>query len=222
MTPRDQAFAIIRRAAHVTGCAPEDVLGKTRTPAADLARIKAYRALDDEHQWGPARIARFFGRTHSTVVQALASARARGVALRDPVRVTASERMADRLDDLEHFVRRITGQQLVYQLRDRLQLRMWQALPLAILVEAHPRVMTTEALCEAYEAAAADLRFGKGKPIETVMLKTAWLQVRKRFDALGLTDPVTSVKPHGYRATDEFALWVETNCTRAETWPLRL
>ncbi len=211
MTPRDQAAAVIRRAAHQCGCSPDDVLGRSRSPAADLARVKAYRALADEYGWGVARIGRFFGRSKATVSEAVQSARSRGLSLREPGRVTADERALERLEDLEVFLRRVTGQHLAYPLRDRLKLPMWQALPLAIIVEAYPRVVSAESLCEQYEHACRSLRVGTGKPVTNSFVKVAVMNVRKRFDALGLPDPIVSVSPHGFRVADATHAWMVAN-----------
>jgi len=215
LTPRDQAAAVIRRAAHLTGCTPEDVVGRNRLPAADLARVKAYRALHEDYGWSIARIARFFGRERSPVRRVIAAARERGVALRDPVVRTpderAYERALDRLEDLEDFVKRITGQHLVYALRDRLGLPMWQALPLAIIVEAHPRVVSMEGVCEQYECAAEQLRFGQGQPISSALVKVAVSKIRTRFNKLGLADPIVSIRPNGFRVSADMHPWFVAN-----------
>ncbi len=211
LTPRDQAAAVIRRAAHACGCTPEDVLSRSRSPAADLARVKAYRSLADEYGWNIARIGRFFGRSKQAVSKALISARARGLHLRDPVRTTVDDRTLDRLDDLEMFVRRVTGQNLVYSLRDRLQIPMWQALPLAIIVEAYPRVVSIDAVCEQYEHAAMALKFGLGQPVSAALIKVAVSKTRARFQALGLSNPIVAVRPLGYRLTSEMHPWFMAN-----------
>lgn len=211
MTPRDQAAAVIRRAAHQCGCTPEDVLGKCRTPAADLARVKAYRALADDYDWPVARIARVFGRDRRTIYRCLRTAAERGLILRDPERRTADERALEELEDLQVFLKRVTGQHLAYPLRDRLQLPMWQALPLAILVEAHPRIVSAESLCEQYEHACRSLRVGTGKPVTNSFVRVAVMQVRKRFDALGLPDPIVSVSPHGFRVAEATHAWMLAN-----------
>lgn len=215
LTPRDQAAAVIRRAAHLSGCEPDDVVGRCRSPAADLARVKVYRALHEEYGWTVARIARFFGRGRSPVRRVIVSARERGVALRDHVARSpderAYERALDRLEDLEDFVRRITGQHLVYALRDRLQLPMWQALPLAIIVEAYPRVVSMDGVCEQYECAAEQLRFGQGQPISAALVKGAVSKIRRRFNALGLADPIVSIRPNGFRVSAEMHPWFVAN-----------
>lgn len=212
ITPRDQAAAVIRRAAHLSGCDPESVVGRNRMPAADLARVKAYWMLHHEYGWGAARIARFFGRSKGTVSKVLSRAReAGGVSLREPVRAPVDDRLRDRLEDLEVFVRRVTGQHLVYPLRDRLSLPMWQALPLAIIVEAYPRIVSIEAICEQYEHAALALKFGNGQPISVALVKGAVSKIRARFAALGLPDPIVAIRPHGFRITAEMHPWFVAN-----------
>lgn len=195
-TTPQTGLAIVARVAEEHGVTVADMKARKRGPAIDVARRKAYRRLVDELNWSQRRVARFFGRQPFTVHNALKPKQAD----------TLNREDADYLLQQLNF---ISGQAIIYDLAQRLDLKPQRAVVLAILVRA-TKPLSLAAISQLYDHAWQSLRSCEHFICESTV-KSAISYLRKDIIGQGLPNPVETVPPSGYMLSAEFAAWISHN-----------
>lgn len=200
---RPSARAIISEVAMASGFTYEDILARTDCKSRGRVRRAAYLALIRRRPDLSVRgIARIVQRSPSRV--------SRGIALaREEEKIVAPHAQhPDYIFELEAQLRRITGVELALQVAHSLSIPTWQAIFLAILMEAYPYVKTADQICEAYDAASERLDRASTDGIQDASMKTFVTRIRVRFEEMGLPDPVARVRPRALVLTDSAAVWL--------------
>ena len=206
VTPQEQALALISRIAAARGVSPSDVLGKSRKPVHDQVRVSAYAALKAELSWDYSRIARLFQRDRSTIRQTVEVYLARPKPAADPHAEIA---------DLKRRLQLLTGADLARVLAHGLDMKLWQAQFLAIIIEAYPRAVPRERMCELYdEARQFNGIGGGGEAVSLSMCKVAICRVNQTFDDRRLPRPFVSQARVGVSLAPEAATWFAVNYGR--------
>jgi len=184
--------------------------GRSQDEGVCRARARAMKALRDHDpkKWNLARIGDFFGgRSRCTVLRIISAHKERE-------KIVVSYLQQDGLiHEVEAQVRRITGLNLAHQVAHELSVPTWQAIFLAILMEAYPLVKTAEQIMEAYEEATARL-YQEAPGAMDSQIRTFSYHIRKRFTEMGLPDPVTAVRPRGFVLSYEAAVWLHNRFGR--------
>ena len=206
---RPSAKAIIAEVAERHGFTAEDLIAKSDCKRRGRARRAAYLALsrrrpDLSQQW----IANHFDRSQSRI--------SRGIALAAEEERTYAPYAHDPeyVLEVEAQLRRITGVELSLQVAHSLSIPTWQAIFLAILMEAYPYVRTADQICEAYDAASERLDRASTDGIQDASMKTFVTKIRAHFQAMGLPDPVARVRPRALVLTDAAAIWLHNKFGR--------
>lgn len=200
--------AIVAEIALAHGYHVDALKGRSQDRGICRARARAMKALKDHHNWSIRRIGRFFGgRSPGTVQGILDAYQARQESVR------GYTEHPDFAHEVEAQVRRITGLNLYHQVAHELSLPTWQAIFLGILMEAYPLVRTAEQIMEAYEAASERL-YQEAPGAMDSQIRTFNYHIRKKFDAMGLPEPVAAVRPRGFVLTYEAAVYLHNKFGR--------
>ena len=171
--------------------------GRSQDEGVCRARARAMKALRDHDpkKWNLARIGDFFGgRSRCTVLRIISAHKERE-------KIVVSYLQQDGLiHEVEAQVRRITGLNLAHQVAHELSVPTWQAIFLAILMEAYE-----EATARLYQEAPGAM---------DSQIRTFSYHIRKRFTEMGLPDPVTAVRPRGFVLSYEAAVWLHNRFGR--------
>lgn len=201
--PGASARAIISEIAAQHGYNADALIGWSQERAVCRARSRAMKILREEKRWSLERIGKEFGgRSRKTVWAIISAHREREKS------VSGYMRHPDLVHEVEAQMRRILGLNLTHQLACELSVPTWQAIFLAMLVEAYPRVMTAEQMLEAYEAATERLYQSDSGRVQEAQIRQFGLRIRRAFAEMGLPDPVISVRPRGMVLSYEAACWM--------------
>ncbi len=107
---------------------------------------------------------------------------------------------------MEKHVKRLSGQDLAPVIVSRIGLPHAQAHLLAILIEAHPRILNRERICELYDYAT-----GTDDPTSDDNIRSVMSKMRQRVKAAGLPDPVNHVTGAEYALSPDIAPWINAN-----------
>lgn len=187
-------------------CSIRDLKDVTRSPMLDRAKKDAYYKLRTELEWNDGRIGSYMGnKTRQAITKALLN-------YTPHTRLSAEEE----IDSLRLQIKRLTGQNTSYLLKDKVDLPIWQCIPIAILIEAYPRVKTREQICELYGYAMAEATGDRSKEdgASLSVLKSAISQGRRAVLEHGLPDPYKILSPSGVKLSEEFAEWSACNIGR--------
>lgn len=207
---RPSAKVIIAEVAERHFFSAEDLLAKTKCKRRGRARREAYLELMRRRpDLSLRRIAGIFGRSPSSVCEAVALGREEA---QKSVRIE-TERLLY-AEEVEAQLRRITGVELSLQVAHSLSIPTWQAIFLAILMEAYPYVKTADQICEAYDAASERLDRASTDGIQDASMKTFVTKIRNHFRNMGLPDPVARVRPRALVLTDAAAIWLHNRFGR--------
>lgn len=208
--------AIVSEIALAHGYHANALLGRSQDEGICRARARAMKALRDDKQWSLERIGVLFGgRTRATVWNILNAHKERE-------KTVSSYLIQDGLaHEVEAQIRRITGMNLSHQLSHELTIAPWQSILLGILIEAYPLVKTADQIMEAYEEATARL-YQESQGAMDSQVKTFNHHIRKRFEQMGLPNPVAAVRPRGFVLTYEAAVWLHNRFGRPVSVPARM
>ena len=190
---------VMDRVAKSAGFTVEQVLARSRRPDLDRVRSDMYVALRDGKDMSFGQIANVCDRKRHTVYAAYNRRKSTGV--RQP-----SERYY--YEELNAQVRRLIGQDLIYQVVDRLGVPVGQAAFLTILGESYPTVLSRENFIERYEMAMERILNKTDARTDRKTMNKQLQLLRKRMAAQGLPDPVTLIIPGAMRLSHEIAPWL--------------
>jgi hypothetical protein len=195
------AQAIVAEIALTHGYSVDALRGRSQEEGVCRARARAMKALR-ERGWSIRKIGTHFdNRTPGAVHYILCHVKERQQS------VQAYLEHPDMVYEVEAQMRRITGFNLAHQIAHELSIPTWQAIFLGILMEAYPLVRTAEQIMEAYEAATERL-YQEAPGAMDSQIRTANYHLRKRFEQLGLADPITAIRPRGFVLTYDAAVWL--------------
>lgn len=208
MTPAQSSpVAIVARIAEEHGYSVEALRGRSQEERLCRARARAMKALR-ERGWSIRRLGTYFGnRTPGAIHYILCHVKERQQS------VQAYLEHPELVHEVEAQLRRITGVNLTHQVAYQLAIPTWQAIFLSILMEAYPNVRTAEQIMEAYEAASERLNQESNGAMDS-QIRTFNYHIRKRFEALGLPEPVDAIRPRGFVLTYPAAVWLHNQFGR--------
>lgn len=120
----------------------------------------------------------------------------------------------DYILEVEAQNRRLCGVDLTLQVAHHLSVPTWQAIFLAVLMEAYPIVKSADQICEAYDVASEKMDRSATDGVTDESMKTFVKKIRARFEELGLPDPVARVRPRALVLTDSAARWLHVQFGR--------
>jgi hypothetical protein len=199
--------AILARIAEEHGYSIDALRGRSQEERLCRARARAMKALR-ERGWSIRRIGAYFGnRTPGAIHYILCHVKERQQSVQSYLE------HPDLIHEVEAQLRRITGVNLTHQVAYQLSIPTWQAIFLSILMEAYPNVRTAEQIMEAYEAASERLNQESNGAMDS-QIRTFNYHIRKRFEALGLPEPVDAIRPRGFVLTYAAAVWLHNQFGR--------
>lgn len=199
--------AIMAQIAEQHGYSVEALRGRSQEEGVCRARARAMKALR-ERGWSVRKLGAYFGgRSASTVHNILCHVNERQQSVRPYYE------HPELVHEVEAQIRRITGVNLTHQVAYQLSIPTWQAIFLSILMEAYPNVRTAEQIMEAYEAASERLNQESNGAMDS-QIRTFNYHIRKRFEALGLPEPVDAIRPRGFVLTYAAAVWLQNQFGR--------
>lgn len=215
ISPKMSGRAIVRAIAETHGFSLDALIGFTQTDALCRARAEAMTALADKG-WSLAQISSLFGnRARSTILRAINTHQNRA-------RNTEDYRKNPWLvEEVEAQIRRLAGVNLAPQVAHELTIPTWQAIFLAILMEAYPNVKTADQIMEAYVAAVERIYRGDEPEVMDSQIRTFCYHIRQRFIALGLPDPVEAIRPRNYVLSYDAAVWLHNRFGKPVTVAIR-
>lgn len=190
--------AILTAVAEKHGVTVNDLRSRARQPALDRARLLAYKALRDELNWKPGKIAVYFSRSRQAVHSGLRTVD------------SLQEDPAEMARLLRQRLNYLSGQSVMYHVSKRLDLKSQDAITLSILIRNAPRPLTLGAISELYDHAWQAINAQEKFICETTV-KSSISHIRKQLTAIGLPNPIDTIKPSGYVLSERFALWVREN-----------
>ncbi|WP_370372552.1 hypothetical protein [Henriciella pelagia] len=185
---------ILRQVAERHAVTIEAVLSRSRRRCYTPARREAVRRLRDEKRWSWGQLARLFSRSRAAVRKLYA----------EGVNQKSTHFSAD---ELEAQIRRLAGAEIVHDVIDVTGVPYFQAQFLSVLIEAYPRVLSVDALCELYDAAGERLGMRDRKPSDDDMVRQFLYRSRLHFERIGLTEPAERIGRTGIRLTHTTARW---------------
>lgn len=200
--------ALVAEVALAHGYHVDALKGRSQERGICRARARAMKMLQSEHSWSVRRIGRFFGNRSPGTVQGILDAH--------QIRLESVRSYTEHPDlvyEVEAQVRRITGYNLSLQVAHELSIPPWQAIFLSILMEAYPLVRTAEQIMEAYEAATERL-YQEAPGAMDSQVRTFNFHIRKKFQSLGLPEPVAAIRPRGFVLTYPAAVWLHNRFGR--------
>ena len=206
MTPKAKALQVVQRIAEAKGLNAGEIIGRSRKPLHDQVRVQAYVALVDELQWPYASIGRLFDRDRSVIKRTVERVKAMPARVEDPY---------EHIENLERQLNRLCGADLSKRLALNLGLKPWQASFLAIVIEAYPRALSRDQMCELYDYAR--MVEGGGRNSEGVsdeMCRAAISRVNAAFDAMALPRPLETRIGVGVTLARPMAAWFQNNYGR--------
>jgi len=111
-------------------------------------------------------------------------------------------------EELEAQIRRLAGVEIIHLVTDATGAPYFQAQFMSVLIEAYPRIITVDTLCELYDAAGERMGMRDRKPSDDDMVRQFLYRSRLHFESIGLTEPAERIGRNGVRLTEETARWL--------------
>ena len=211
------AMSLVKAIAETRGYSADDLRGRSKLASISRLRRRAYLALEEQKGWSQSQIGRLFRRDRSQVCRGLVLAR------RERALETITKTDPEYVEELEAQMRRLSGVNLAFQLSHSLDVPVWQAIFLGILMENYPRVRSRSEVCELYDAAAERLGYGNGGEIKDDFVRSFTSRIGRKFASDGLPHPVASISG-ALVLSDAIAPWLHNRFGKpiAVTSPQRM
>ncbi|MAL99424.1 MAG: hypothetical protein CL583_13360 [Alteromonadaceae bacterium] len=207
------ADAILKQICESAGLHPEDLKGRSQEPTVQYWRRRAYLEIIERKNWSARRTAHFMGkRNHMQVTRALPLARRE----RDNERKARTDPQF--IHELEAQIRRLSGTNLALEVQHSLNIPLWQAIFLSILMETYPRVCAVSDACELYDEASERLSYGTSGGVSDDQARLFSSRINRHFPSIGLPKPVILAN-RALVLSDDIAPWLHNKFGKPVSLP---